>query len=244
MSAPTPPVIVKAFAIAGSKNTIPADPSGTPGAASYEEGFPPINMTPITSGGIPPAGKDMNGVLFDVTAHLARIQGGGALLYPFNSAWVAENTGYPVGAILASSANAPGTPPLYWFNTAANNATDPDSGGTNWIGWRPTGAAYLASVVPAGTSNNFSPAGFSKSVATWDLNPSGGSSIVTGFAAGAEGQMMVVSNVGANDVTFAANSGTSSAANRLRMVADITLLPGMTMQFQYSVGAGSWIGIP
>ncbi len=247
MSAPTPPVIIKAFAIAGDKNTIPEDASPTPGLASYEVGFPPLTRTPLTAGGIPPSGRDMNGVLFDVTAHLARIQGGGALLYVYDADWVAENTGYPVGAILASSANTPGAPPLYWFNTATNNATDPDDvSAAGWVGWKPTGSLYLSSTVPAGTSNNYTVGGdFNGSVNTLDLDPSGGNATVTGLTPGVEGQLVLVSNInGANNLTLAANAGGSLAANRFRMITDITLLPGMSMQIQYSVGAGSWIGIP
>ena len=68
--ADAPAKIVEAFAVNGSKNTIPV-PTQIPitsGAASYNDGFPPLTMTPVTSGGIPPSGLDMNGILNEATA--------------------------------------------------------------------------------------------------------------------------------------------------------------------------------
>ena len=38
------------------------------GAASYTDGFPPLNFTPVAAGGVPPYGADMNGILKQMTA--------------------------------------------------------------------------------------------------------------------------------------------------------------------------------
>lgn len=58
------------FANSGTKNAIPtASQIGvTPGAASLTDGFPPLTMTPLASGGVPPAGADFNGILNLITA--------------------------------------------------------------------------------------------------------------------------------------------------------------------------------
>ena len=40
----------------------------TPGAASLTDGFPPLTFIPEGSGGIPPFGQDMNGILKEITA--------------------------------------------------------------------------------------------------------------------------------------------------------------------------------
>ena len=69
MSISTPTKITVPFANTGSKNTIPVPSqiSVTPGAASYTDGFPPLTMTPKASGGVPPFGQDMNGILYAIT---------------------------------------------------------------------------------------------------------------------------------------------------------------------------------
>src|SRR5690349_11513905 len=95
MPAPSaPPVITIPFANAGAKNTIPT-PSQigvNDGAASWTDGFPPRTMLPIPPG-IPPDGKDINGVLNAVSAHAVWAQAGGR--YYWDSA-VAEAGGYPL----------------------------------------------------------------------------------------------------------------------------------------------------
>ena len=58
--------------------TPPFPSSGTPGAASYNDGFPATNMT---LGGAPPFGQDMNGVLRDLTRWSQWFQMGGPIAY-------------------------------------------------------------------------------------------------------------------------------------------------------------------
>lgn len=97
----------------------------TPGAASLYDGFPPLNFTPIATGGIPPSGQDMNGVLNGVTKAIQWLQAGGLPVY--NATFSAAIGGYPNGAILV---NAAGT--AFWHSTVDNNLTNPDAGGANW----------------------------------------------------------------------------------------------------------------
>lgn len=67
MSFATKPTFVKqAFANNGIKNTIP-DTTANVGYASYNEGFPAITMQPKESGGLPPRGQDMNGILNELS---------------------------------------------------------------------------------------------------------------------------------------------------------------------------------
>ena len=64
-SSSAPSKLTMPFANSGSKNTVPV-PSQigiTAGAASYTDGFPPLTMTPVAAGGVPPSGLDMNGHL-------------------------------------------------------------------------------------------------------------------------------------------------------------------------------------
>ncbi|WP_391529664.1 hypothetical protein [Photorhabdus akhurstii] len=63
-----PNLIAVPFASAGDYNEIATkstESSLAKGVATYPSGFPPLTMTAISAGGIPPSGKDMNGILND-----------------------------------------------------------------------------------------------------------------------------------------------------------------------------------
>jgi hypothetical protein len=133
-----PAKIVLPFANSGAKNTIPV-PSQipiTPGAASYTDGFPPLTMEPVPSGGIPPDGLDFNGILNELSAP-ARWYNAGAG-YVFDSVFAAAVGGYPKGARVLSSDGSG-----YWISTIENNSNDPDAGGA---GWAPESLKAIASV--------------------------------------------------------------------------------------------------
>lgn len=243
--APTPPRVVKAF---GANATAPyitnplpvASQIGTlPGAASYDDGFVPLNMTDPASGGIPPSGADMNGILYALSAWCAVLQAGQCA--QFDAAAATAFGGYAVGAMLAST-----TPGLFWFNNVDANTNNPDVTPAGWIAWRPTGGQYLAGTAAAGTTNDAAPTGFGFGTCTMDITVSGGNATWTGLVAGTEGQRIVITNLAASssNLILSMLNGGSLAANQFRGIATVTLLPGMTIQIQYSVGAGKWIVIP
>jgi len=72
-----PKLLSKAWASDGLKNDIPAarQAGAAQEAATYSEGFPSITMTPLSLGGKPPSGKDMNGVLHDVVVAGDEVKG-------------------------------------------------------------------------------------------------------------------------------------------------------------------------
>ncbi|WP_233234483.1 hypothetical protein [Bordetella sp. LUAb4] len=111
------------FADGGAKNTIPeASQAGiAPGAASFTDGFPPLTMTPLAAGGVPPNGKDFNGILNFLSSAVRWIQAGGG--YPYDSDFANAIGGYPLSAILRS---ADGT--RLWISAADDNKSDPDAG--------------------------------------------------------------------------------------------------------------------
>ncbi|MFY2854970.1 hypothetical protein ACOTJG_13440 [Achromobacter xylosoxidans] len=125
------------FAESGSKNTIPvASQIGvTPGLASFTDGFPPLTMTPLVAGGIPPKGMDFNGILYFLSAAVRWQQAGGS--YSFDSAFATAIGGYPKGAMLLKADQSG-----YWVNTADNNTSNPDAGGASWKD--PFSAALIA----------------------------------------------------------------------------------------------------
>lgn len=138
-----PSKIVEAFAVNGQKNTIPVASQIpiTPGAASYNDGFPPLTMTPVTAGGVPPSGLDMNGILNEATALDWWMSAGAG--FPFDATFAATVGGYPKGArVLNAASNG------YWLNTLDNNSTNPDTGAAP-TGWIPDSKRAVASVYAA-----------------------------------------------------------------------------------------------
>jgi hypothetical protein len=115
------------FAGAATSDFIRSIPktSTDPAAASLDLGFPPVTFTPVGSGGIPPNGRDFNGILNQATAW-SRWQGAGGPI-PYDATFATAIGGYPAGSILAST-----TVGLYWISTADDNTTNPDAGGAGW----------------------------------------------------------------------------------------------------------------
>lgn len=116
------------FANSGARTAIPtASQIGiTAGAASLTDGFPPLTRTPISAGGVPPKGVEMNGILYELSAinQWANMGGG----YPYDSTYATAIGGYPKGARVLRTDGIG-----YWLNTTDNNATDPEAGGSGWV---------------------------------------------------------------------------------------------------------------
>lgn len=138
------------FANSGGKNTIPeASQIGiVPGRASLTDGFPPLTRTPISGGGVPPAGLDMNGILYEISA-LARWGSAGAG-YNYDSTFATAIGGYPKGARVCR-ADGEG----YWLNTLDNNTTDPETSGA---GWEPDYVSGITPITVAGANITLTPA--------------------------------------------------------------------------------------
>lgn len=100
--------------------TIP-ETTATLGRASYDQGFPPATFLDEGAGGIPPDGRDFNGVLNQLTAWARWQAAGGQNTY--NAAFATAIQGYPLNTVLAS--NSPG---ILWRSTSNDNVTDPDGG--------------------------------------------------------------------------------------------------------------------
>lgn len=116
----------------------------TPGAASFDDGFPPACFLSTTSGGIPPAGADFNGIIQQITAWNRWQAAGGTV--PYDQTFANAIGGYPYGAIVQSK-----TPGKLWFSTADQNSTDPDSSSAaNWQAFLPGGLTtkFISGRVP------------------------------------------------------------------------------------------------
>lgn len=122
-----PARLVKAFAALATGTYVRAIPttSGDPNAASLNLGFPPNTFVDEGAGGVPPDGRDMNGILKAISAWSNWQAAGGPVFY--DSTFSTAIGGYPKYAILAST-----TLGRLWQSTVDSNTTDPDAGGANW----------------------------------------------------------------------------------------------------------------
>jgi len=152
------------------------------GAASYTDGFPPLNFTPVNAGGVPPFGADMNGVLRDVSAHARWWAAGGPVYY--DGTYQTAIGGYPGGAIV-QSATVTGK---LWVSIVDNNLTNPDTGGAGWI--HPNSTVY-APLTGTGASG------------TWGIN-------ITGNAATANSATSATNATNATNATHATTASTCS----------------------------------
>lgn len=142
-----PSKLVLAFAASGGKNVVPVDANPTPGGASYTDGFPPLTRTPISGGGIPPSGLDMNGVLYEDTAVTRWLNAGATFEFDQDFADDPNIGGYPAGAVLLQS-DGNGL----WLNQTDDNVTDPDDAGAAADGWVP-GVRYGVAAVTMTNAN-------------------------------------------------------------------------------------------
>lgn len=106
----------------------------TAGAASFTDGFPPLNAQPTGAGGVPPFITDFNGVLNQISAWNRWQCAGGSVAY--DATFQTAVSGYPLGSLIASAV----TLGLYWLSTVDGNTTNPDSGGAGWVAFSPTGS--------------------------------------------------------------------------------------------------------
>ncbi|MBF4840546.1 tail fiber protein [Cronobacter sakazakii] len=87
-------------------------------------------MQPLSAGGIPPSGKDMNGVLYSATLQQQWQNAG--MTYPFSQDFSDAISGYPKGAIVPSSVYTG-----QWLNLNEANGTPPESSTGASTGWVP-----------------------------------------------------------------------------------------------------------
>ena len=142
---PQPKLLSKPWASDGLKNNIPAERNGglAQEAATYAEGFPSITMTPISVGGKPPSGKDMNGVLYEISAHTVWQNQGGR--YRFDQTFCDAIGGYPKGAVLIND-----TLDTEYISLVDANTHNPNSGNNTGKWEIHAGKGLKASTIRAG----------------------------------------------------------------------------------------------
>lgn len=157
MSLSIPPQIAVPFANAGLRAAIPANSNNVTGRAGYDQGFPPINLTPKIAGGIPPFGQDMNGALYDATRAVQFLQAGSS--YVYDSVYAAAIGGYRPGARVLRTDGAG-----FWLNTIDGNTVDPESAGSAAAGWVPDGTYGIAPVTMTSANVTLTPLQYGKPI--------------------------------------------------------------------------------
>lgn len=142
MPADTPPVILTPFGHDADPAYIDLIPETTVenDRASFELGFPPLTMQPIVSGGKPPFGQDVNGILFMLSSHTVYQESGQP--YYYSSELATAIGGYAVGTLLGMTDGSG-----FWINRTAGNTTDPDASGAGWVPVYSYGATTVAGLV-------------------------------------------------------------------------------------------------
>ncbi len=201
----TPGKLLLPFAADGTKNAIPVDSQIgiVAGKASLADGFPPLTRTPLSAGGVPPSGLDMNGILYEISAVIRWANAGGGYAYDGTFAADSNVGGYPKGArVMRSDGQG------YWLNITENNVTDPEDVATA-AGWVPDYTNGIASVVMASANVTLTPSQYGRPIVvitgtlTTNLNL-----IFPNFA----GEWTVVNSAsGAYSVTCKTDAGTGVA---------------------------------
>lgn len=206
----SPSVITIPFAEEGNKRSIPNGSliGVTDGAASFMDGFPPLTMVPLSSGGVPPSGLDFNGVFHAITEHIRYINAGGRPKFSQNMADAIG--GYPVGTVLQDNAGE-----NEYVNSVDGNVTNFNlSASSIGVSWHLCGGKDVypgnASLTDAGivqlATNTITKAGTNESMAVTPAGmtyafTSGASSQVQPLPGGFKIQMLTVphSSLGNND---------------------------------------------
>lgn len=168
---PQPKLLNKAWASDGLKNSIPDTRSGGMPleGATYADGFPSITMTPIATGGKPPSGKDMNGILYELSAHIVWQNQGGR--YKYDATLANAIGGYSKGCVVLNDAGD-----TEYISTVDRNKNNPN---TNKSGWR----VYSSALVNNLTTNDAEKpltAAMGKKLADEKLGNSGDQTITDG----------------------------------------------------------------
>lgn len=157
----TPGKLLLPFAADGTKNAIPVDSQIgiVAGKASLADGFPPLTRTPLSAGGVPPSGLDMNGILYEMSDVIRWANAGGGYAYDADFATNINVGGYPKGARVMRSDGAG-----YWINTVENNETNPEADGAAAAGWVPDHTSGAAAVTMTNANVTLTPLQYGKRI--------------------------------------------------------------------------------
>jgi hypothetical protein len=199
---------------AGFIRSIPQTPTGTPGQASLQEGFPSENFQPVAAGGVPPFGQDFNGILNQSTAW-NQWQSAGLAFPPYDPTFQTAIGGYPDTALVTSAVTAN----LVYMSVVDNNVTNPDTGGAGWIVfWRQLATntdLYVNGATGNDSNNGLTPATAKKTIqgavnTAWTFPPSSAFGITIHISDGTYNESVSTPSIPGPAVTILGNNATPS----------------------------------
>lgn len=128
MSLDAPTKISIPFANSGDRNTIQntATEHDDINQANFTDGFPQACMTPLSAGGKPPKGRDMNGILYALSRCIQYLQAG--MLFKYDPDFATAIGGYNKGAMLLQNDESG-----IWVSDSNGNTANPETSS----GWHP-----------------------------------------------------------------------------------------------------------
>lgn len=133
-----------------------------------------------------------------------------------------------MGGFLVAPVFEPIEPPLW--NGAPGTVLTITSGGRR--AWLPGGGGggggvgtYLLVSPAAGVYNDFDPTGFGTGVGRLDIDTTPGDVELTGLLAGTDAGLLIITNIGANNLILDPLNAASAAANRFRLPGQIYVSP-------------------
>lgn len=201
----------------------------TPGAASFNDGYPAVCFLAPVNGGVLPFGRDFNGITRLLSAWLCVVTAG--QLAPWNSDLSTAMGGYAIGARVSKSDGSGQT----WTSVVDGNTTNPDSGGAGWSSSVP----LFSTVALSGPHDVVLPGASDYLIA---VDTSGGAVSFDGFVPQRDGQRVgLYPTSAANILTFNSLTG-STGPHQLQIPAGgVAAVQWQTNIFQYSNGAGKWL---
>lgn len=204
-------------------------PLGSPGNASLNDGFTPLNMTPIESGGISPSGADMNGILFLISSTVAAVSAG-QIYNVYDGTYATAIGGYIKGAKVRDAGNQ-----LQYWTAVNDNPRDPAVHPEDWIYSIPL---YSSSAPSAGThSDNVLPG---PSDFFLDVDTTAGAVTLDSFVAQRDGQRLVISCTGPNNLSVGGRTG-GTVANNVRASSATTVIQNDGVTIQYCAAVLRWV---
>jgi hypothetical protein len=132
------------------------------------------------------------------------------------------------------------------FTMAPNSWACATSDGTNWTveaGFYSGGALYFAGgLTPtalSGNVNDYAPANLSGALVL-RIDTNGANRTITGLSGGSDGRMVVITNIGAQNLILSNADAASSAANRFDMSGNVTLPSKGVQALRYDGVSNVW----
>lgn len=110
-------------------------------------------------------------------------------------------------------------------------------GGTGAVG-------FMTVASPAGVSNNVALPGFNPYTKIVDVATNAGNAQWTGMLPGVNGQRVVITNTGPNQLRLDAMNAGSAPANQFREGFNTSLLTNTSIELLYSTDVNKWLVIP